>query len=243
VYWFRLVRGPGGVDWVPYKADGDSGIGRQLVVHDINGDGLPDIAAGGMKGASVLLHRKEAVTEEGWRRVQPPVQFATVKPYVANIPRPAAPALTVPGAIEGEKLPVAKVTAGRTRAQNMVAFTTGKWSGGEQLFWSGAKAGDRLDLEIEVNAAGTFDIAAALTKARDYAIVQVLLDDEPLGGPIDLFSPREVTTTGEISFGRRSLTAGKHQLAIVINGANSDAVKSYMVGLDYFRLSPSAAGR
>src|SRR6202000_3550377 len=31
VYWFRLVRGREGVDWVPFKADGESGIGRQLV--------------------------------------------------------------------------------------------------------------------------------------------------------------------------------------------------------------------
>ena len=58
VYWFRLRRTPAGVDWVPYKADGESGIGRQLVVHDLNNDGLPDLAAGGMKGAHVLLHRR-----------------------------------------------------------------------------------------------------------------------------------------------------------------------------------------
>ena len=61
VYWFRLDRTPEGVDWVPYQADGEAGIGRQLVVADINGDGLPDIATGGMKGAHVLIHEREAV--------------------------------------------------------------------------------------------------------------------------------------------------------------------------------------
>ncbi len=32
VYWFKLVRGDDGVDWIPYKADGEAGIGRQISV-------------------------------------------------------------------------------------------------------------------------------------------------------------------------------------------------------------------
>ena len=80
VYWFRLRRTPAGVDWVPYKADGESGIGRQLVVHDINKDGLPDLAAGGMKGAHVLLHRREKVDPLRWQEHQPKVRDAAAKP-------------------------------------------------------------------------------------------------------------------------------------------------------------------
>ena len=76
VYWFRLRREPGGVDWVPYKADGESGIGRQLVVHDLNNDGLPDLAAGGMKGAHVLIHRRETVDKARWDEQQPKVLHA-----------------------------------------------------------------------------------------------------------------------------------------------------------------------
>ena len=38
VYWFRLVRTEKGVDWIPYRADMEAGIGRQLSVIDINGD-------------------------------------------------------------------------------------------------------------------------------------------------------------------------------------------------------------
>jgi hypothetical protein len=62
VYWFRLVRTDQGADWVPYKADGEAGVGRQLRVHDVNSDGLPDIVVGGMKGAHVLI-QSEAVVE------------------------------------------------------------------------------------------------------------------------------------------------------------------------------------
>ncbi|MBI2823362.1 MAG: VCBS repeat-containing protein [Planctomycetia bacterium] len=78
VYWFRLVRTPEGVDWVPYKADGESGIGRQIVVHDINKDGLLDLAAGGMNGASVLMHRRESVGKERWQEAQPKLLNAAV---------------------------------------------------------------------------------------------------------------------------------------------------------------------
>ncbi|MGV2389633.1 MAG UNVERIFIED_CONTAM: hypothetical protein LVR29_19440 [Microcystis novacekii LVE1205-3] len=56
------------VDWVPHLADGDSGIGRGLVVQDINADGLVDIASGGMVGASVLTHVSTTVTEEEFLR-------------------------------------------------------------------------------------------------------------------------------------------------------------------------------
>jgi hypothetical protein len=75
-----------------------------------------------------------------------------------------------------------------------------------------------------------------LTKARDYAIVQLQLDDEPLGEPIDLYASGDVITTGEVVWGARKLTAGPHRLAIIVQGANAAAAKSYMVGLDYVRL-------
>lgn len=71
VYWFKLVRSPSGIDWVPFRADDDSGIGRQLVVADINKDGLLDVAAGGMKGANILLHRRKPVGQDVWQAAQP----------------------------------------------------------------------------------------------------------------------------------------------------------------------------
>lgn len=59
VYWFQLVRGKdGAVDWVPHLIDNDSGVGTQVVVGDVNGDGLPDIVVGNKKGAFVLEQGK-----------------------------------------------------------------------------------------------------------------------------------------------------------------------------------------
>ncbi|MFQ5504344.1 MAG: FG-GAP repeat domain-containing protein [Planctomycetota bacterium] len=54
LYWFRLQR-LGGVRFVPQLVDGDSGVGRQVVAGDVNGDGLPDIVVGNKKGTSVFL--------------------------------------------------------------------------------------------------------------------------------------------------------------------------------------------
>lgn len=73
VYWFKLVRGDDGVDWLPYQIDDQAGIGRQLSVSDINADGLPDIVVGGMKGAHVLTHRAKVVTPEAWKSAQPKI--------------------------------------------------------------------------------------------------------------------------------------------------------------------------
>ena len=61
VYWFKLVRNAGQVEFVPNRADDDSGIGRQVVVGDVNGDRLPDIVVGNMKGTFVLLQRRQKI--------------------------------------------------------------------------------------------------------------------------------------------------------------------------------------
>ncbi len=71
VYWFKLVRGADGVDWIPYQAAADTGIGRQVTIADVNNDGLPDIILGGMKGAHVLLHKRQKVSQDQWEKAQP----------------------------------------------------------------------------------------------------------------------------------------------------------------------------
>ena len=64
VYWFKLVRTNEGVDWVPYLAYDDSGIGRQVIVSDVNADNLPDIVVGGMKGLDVTGYKAMSANTE-----------------------------------------------------------------------------------------------------------------------------------------------------------------------------------
>jgi hypothetical protein len=241
IYWFRLVRGGEGVDWVPHRADNDAGIGRQVTVHDLNADGLPDILAGGMKGAHVLVHQRESVSEDQWRKSQPKPLAAAELPPILATPESIAPPRTqrVPGGIEGESLRVLGASGGKTSRQDMEAFKAARWSGGQQLFWIGAQPGDRLELELEVPQSGAFELTACFTKARDYATIELKLDGQPLGQPLDLFHPTDVVTTGAVSLGSRPLTAGKHVLVLEITGANAAAQPLYRVGLDYLRLTPT----
>jgi hypothetical protein len=120
----------------------------------------------------------------------------------------------------------------------MRGFTADRWSGGEQLFWTGATPRARLELEFDAPAA-TYSVETCFTVARDYGIVNVVLDGEALCEPLDLFNHPDVRTTGVLKHGTRKLAAGSHRLRLELIGANDAAVKAYMVGFDYLRLVPA----
>ncbi|MBI1323824.1 VCBS repeat-containing protein [bacterium] len=237
VYWFRLTRTDKGVDYVPYKADGEAGIGRQVSIADVNRDGLPDIVVGGMKGAHVLIHRKSKVRQSDFEDAQPkPIKdfsTATARGPEAKIEPGTG---KVAGALEAESLKVSKTSAGKTLVQEMKPFKSGKWSGGHQLFWTGAKPGDRLELEFTNQEAGDFEILGTFTMAADYAVIRCEIDGKIASGPIDLYEYPNVVSSGELKLAATKLSAGPHTLAIVVEGANPSAVKAHMVGLDYIRL-------
>jgi len=51
IYWFELKRSKKhGVEFIPHLIDTDSGVGCQIAVHDLNGDGKTDIGIGNKKG-------------------------------------------------------------------------------------------------------------------------------------------------------------------------------------------------
>lgn len=140
----------------------------------------------------------------------------------------------VPGAIEGERMKILSKSGGNAAPQELSGFGD-KWSNGEHLWWTGAKVGDKLVLAVPVKDAGKYDLKLQLTKARDYGIVQLSLDDKKLGGPIDLYDPN-VVPSGVLTFAGQELTAGEHKLTVEITGANDKAIKAYMFGLDYVKL-------
>lgn len=140
----------------------------------------------------------------------------------------------VSGALEGESMKVLAKTAGTAQPQDMTGWGEA-WSNDAQLWWTGAQPGDKLDLALPVERPGRCQLRAQLTKAVDYGIVQLSLDGEKLGGPIDLYHDG-VIATGELDLGTRELSAGDHKLTVQIIGANPRAVKSFMFGLDYVKL-------
>ncbi len=121
---------------------------------------------------------------------------------------------------------------GLVRTQHMGGFRGGRWKNNDQLWWTDAKPKDQLELSIPVNEKGKFRVSAVLTKARDYGIVQLYLDGQKAGEPIDLYNP-EVINTEPIPLGVFELGAGNHVLKVEIVGANPKAIPAYMFGIDY----------
>ena len=128
--------------------------------------------------------------------------------------------------------------AGRVLTQGLRHHKSNKWKDDDQLWWTNAQPGAKLNIKIPVEKTGRYDIRAVLTKAKDYGIVQLSLDGKELGEPIDLFNP-EVIPTEPIPLGTEELAAGDHTLTVEIVGANEKAIKSYMFGLDQFILDPA----
>jgi hypothetical protein len=95
LYWFKLVRNKdGSVDWVPNLIDDNSGVGRQVGLGDVNGDGRPDIIIGNKKGTFVFTNQARKVSQAEWMKAQPKVLYPdaeknalTAKDVIIHTPR------------------------------------------------------------------------------------------------------------------------------------------------------------
>jgi hypothetical protein len=56
---------------VPHLVDANSGVGTQVTVGDLNGDGRPDIISSNKRGAAVFLQGVRSVSLEEWKQAQP----------------------------------------------------------------------------------------------------------------------------------------------------------------------------
>ncbi len=125
---------------------------------------------------------------------------------------------------------------GEVKTQPMEHFSKGTWKDNDHLWWTGGKPGDKLDIVLPVKKTGPYLLSVVLTKARDYGIVQFHVDDKKVGEPVDLYNP-DVINTDPIPLGAHHLEAGDHKLTVEITGANPEAVKAYMFGLDVVTLN------
>ena len=113
-----------------------------------------------------------------------------------------------------------------------VVQTGSFWAYGAQVSYAPKTRDDaRLTLPFDVPAPRDYDLLVRCTKSLDEGVWQLLLDGEPLGAPLDLYSPR--TVLREQLLGRRFLKPGGHELEFRGTGKNLES-QGFSLGLDSF---------
>ena len=175
LYWFKLVRrADKSVDWVPHLIDTASGVGRQIGVGDVNGDGKRDLIIGNKMGTFVFTHEAKAVSADAFAKAQPPVKFPafTDQPMekmsiVVHTTRPSGtPAVVQPPG--GKAAPAKKAQAAGQVAAN--ALTNPPLPGGGVL--PVGADGQPLNTDFE-----TGDL-------RDWTATGEAWKGQPIKGPI-----------------------------------------------------------
>jgi hypothetical protein len=130
----------------------------------------------------------------------------------------------------------ATVTAGAAAPQPLDDALLGLWRNQQQLRWHDARPGAELTLPFQVADAGTYRISVRFTRAPNYAIVAVRLDDQTATlDRVSLYAPQMVAAD-PLSMGEHVLAPGAHRLRFTIVGAHSLAKPDYEVGVDAVRL-------
>jgi hypothetical protein len=138
--------------------------------------------------------------------------------------------------IEAESMKILEPKAGRAPAvQNMAAWQAGKWSGGSQMFWFRAQPEMHMTLGFRVDKAGTYKLSAIFTRAPDYGIAEVHLDDKYIG-KFNGYGPR-VINAPPVNLGAHKLSAGKHRLRVNMVGKDPKS-RGTRFGIDCIELTP-----
>ncbi|MCL2303985.1 MAG: DUF2961 domain-containing protein [Planctomycetaceae bacterium] len=139
-------------------------------------------------------------------------------PYVAKIP--------------GFKLK--EMPPGIVSRQEMSNWKDGVWKDNDQLWWTGTKPGDKLELIVQIEKSGSQKLVCEMTKARDYGQFQFSLNGKKVGGIIDLYNSDKVINSGPIVIGTVDAEKGENVLTIEVVGKHKDSAGT-MFGLDVYR--------
>jgi hypothetical protein len=156
--------------------------------------------------------------------------------------RPLATAKPAPGGlIEAEDLPViAKSREFTFWLQPSSGFRAGKWSKDGHMFANGTKKGDWVELRLPEWEPGLHALEIFFTKAADYGIVSVTVNEAELG-TFDLWSAREILPTGALKLGDVELSGSKNVLRVEVVGKNPNAAAPfYQFGIDGIRIGKQA---
>ena len=110
------------------------------------------------------------------------------------------------------------------------------------MFANGTRQGDWIELRLPEREPGLYELELFMTKAADYGIVAVYVN-EVLLGTFDLLSLREVVPTGALKLGAVQLAGRKNTLRVEVVGKNPNAASPfYQFGIDGVRIGKTADG-
>ena len=142
----------------------------------------------------------------------------------------------IPGAIEGEKMKVIKMSSGKIstsltgdncidqqRAQNdgsiiypclMAGWQCTSRSEGHALWWIDFNKGDELVLQFLSDKSGTNEVLYSGTQGRIFGDFDIYINGEPAEKPLNLFA-KKVLPVREIRLGKFLIKKGKNEIKIV----------------------------
>jgi len=166
-----------------------------------------------------------------------PAAFVPREPPAPGENGPAA----VPGAQQGESLPVLEATGDKTLVKNFEThrlFWRGSWGGGSHLWWGGRiKPGDRLRLAFDAAKEGRATVVLAVTRGSDHGIFKVSINGTVVAPALDLYDAD--LRIAPIEFKNVPVVAGANEIEFAVAGSNPAAREwgpgtgLYKMGLDY----------
>ena len=157
--------------------------------------------------------------------------------------RPSPSAKPPPGGlIEAEDLKViAKSRDFSFWLQPSSGFTGGYWSKDGHMFAHGTQLGDWVELRLPEYEPGRYTLELFMTKAADYGIIAVFVNNIRLGA-FDLWSGRGVVPSGKLEVGEVELVGRKNLLRLAIEGKNPNATPPFFqFGIDGIRIREPAS--
>jgi hypothetical protein len=149
------------------------------------------------------------------------------------------------GLIEAEDLPViAKSREFSFWLQPTSGFPVGRWSKDGHMFASKTTLGDWVELRLPEREPGHYALEIFFTKAADYGIIAVFVNEARLGD-FDLWSARDILPTGALNLGDVELFGRKNVLRLEVVGKNPNAAPPfYQFAIDGVRIGkPAPAAR
>lgn len=135
------------------------------------------------------------------------------------------------GVMEAENMKLVNITGGNISFQNSDRWG---WSQNVQLFWTGGKPSDELEVAFISDKEFNTHVTARFTVAPDYGTVRLSLNGKSVPGTFNLFN--QDVSTREVYLGRIRIMEGENRLKVSITSPSPMDGRAFF-GLDLLRFS------